>query len=326
MSDKEIGLYLMKGVYMIKKLTIVIAALLFTTTAQARDYVSIVGSSTVFPFSTAVAEALGSKGGKTPVVESTGSGGGLKLFCKGVGLDTPDIANSSRAIKDKEVAQCTENGVTPVEYHIGYDGITFSNAKESPQFKLTKADIFNAVSEQVYKNGAWVTNRSEAWSEIRSDLPYTAIEILMPPPTSGTRDAFVELVMHSYCKKELGLSKKEYKAKCSTMRVDGRVIEVGENDNLVIQKLQDDKRRFGIFGFSFLDQNNDTVQGSLINGVEPTFDTIADGSYGISRPLFYYVKEEHIGLIPGLENYTKLFTKMSEPDGELSDMGLIPLQ
>jgi phosphate transport system substrate-binding protein len=312
---------------MFKKLIIAAAAVLVSSGAYARDYISIVGSSTVFPFSTAVAESLGGTGAyPTPVIESTGSGGGMKLFCKGNGMDTPDVTNSSRAIKSKEAAMCAENGVTPIEYLIGYDGITFSNSKDGQQLSLTKEDIFNAVSENVYDNGTWVPNPNQVWSDVRADLPNIPINIMAPPPTSGTRDAFVELVMHGYCKKQLGLDKKTYKANCTRLRIDGPVVEVGENDNLIIQKLQDDDTRFGIFGFSFLDQNADTVQPALVDGVAPSFDSIADGSYAVSRPLFYYVKKEHIGVVPGLEDYSKLFKKMAAPEGPLEDMGLIPLK
>jgi phosphate transport system substrate-binding protein len=310
-----------------KKLIIAALAVFVSTSAQAREYISIVGSSTVFPFSTSVAEKFGGTGKHpTPVIESTGSGGGMKLFCQGVGFDTPDITNASRAIKSTEADLCKSNGVTPVEYLIGYDGITFSNSKSGQQLSLTKEDIFNAVAENVMVNGKWVANPNQTWADVRSDLPNLPIAIMAPPPTSGTRDAFVELVMHKHCKKTLGLSKKEYKAQCTRLRIDGPVVEVGENDNLIIQKLQDDENRFGIFGFSFLDQNSDTVQPALVDGVAPSFDTIADGSYGISRPLYYYVKEQHLGVVAGIEEYVRTFHKMMVTDGPLSDMGLIPLQ
>ena len=296
--------------------------------ASARDQISIVGSSTVFPFATTVAEKFGQQSNfKTPVIESTGSGGGLKMFCKGIGTGTPDIANSSRAIKPKEVAQCAEAGIEPIEYLVGYDGITISNSKQSPRASFTKLDIFNAVAVDVMIDGKWVPNPYKKWSDIRAELPDIKIDLMIPPTTSGTRDAFVELILHKVCKKEYGMSKKEYKSKCTAVRTDGNyVVPMGENDNLLIEKLGKDERRFGVFGFSFLDQNSDKVHGALIDGAEPTFETIADGSYGVSRPLYFYVKKQHIGVVPGIEEYVDMFMsdQMIGVDGTLSEQGLIP--
>ena len=300
---------------------------MLSTPALARDQISIVGSSTVFPFSTTVAEKFGQVSGfKSPVVESTGSGGGLKMFCAGVGTMTPDIANASRAIKQKELDRCTANGVTPIERLIGYDGIVFANSKNGVPFNLTKEHIFKAVAYQVLINGEWVPNPYKNWSDIDSSLPDLKISIMIPPPTSGTRDAFVELIMHAACKKDYGMSKKEYKKNCSNVRTDGNyVVQVGENDNLIIEKLQNDENRFGVFGFSFLDQNRDKIQGAVINGVYPEFDTIADGSYTVSRPLFYYIKKEHLGIIPGIEEYDAMFKKLAAPGGILEEQGLITI-
>ena len=312
-----------------RKLAIVLFSMLFATSAFARDQISVVGSSTVFPFSTTVAEKFGQTSNwRTPVVESTGSGGGIKMFCKGIGATTPDIANASRAIKQSEIDFCASNSVTPIEYLIGYDGITISNSKDGIRFNLSKSDIFNAVSEQVLIKGEWVKNPYTMWNQINSELPDLKIDVMIPPTTSGTRDAFVELIMHAHCKKNLGMSKKEYKAMCTQVRTDIHVVQMGENDNLIIEKLVNEKDRLGVFGFSFLDQNIDKVQASVIDGVEPTFETIADGSYTVSRPLFFYVKKEHIGVIPGLEEYTKLFMSdlMIGDNGVLVDQGLIPLQ
>lgn len=311
------------------------ALLLTTTTAFARDQISIVGSSTVFPFATTVAEKFGqSSKWKTPVIESTGSGGGMKMFCKGVGATTPDITNASRAIKKSEAELCAKNGVTPIERLIGYDGIVFSNSKNGEKFSLTKQDIFLAVADQVPtstlngKPTAWGPNPNKTWKDVNPALPNIKIDIMIPPTTSGTRDAFVELVMHSVCKKGYGMPKKGadgYKSMCTAVRTDGPVVQVGENDNLIIEKLVDEPKRFGVFGFSFLDQNSDKVQGAKIDGVLPSFESIADSSYGISRPLFYYIKEQHIGVIPGIEEYDALFTKMRKPEGVLEEQGLIPL-
>ena len=309
-----------------KKIILALALVAMASTASARDQISIVGSSTVYPFATTVAEKFGQIGNKTPVIESTGSGGGFKLFCKGVGTDTPDITNASRAIKEKEVKRCNDNGVTPIERIIGYDGITISNNMNAPLVDFTKVDLLMAVAEKVLINGEWVANPHKKWSDIRPELPDTKIDIMVPPPTSGTRDAFVELVLEDACK-HLGINVKEHKAECHNLRTDGTyVVQMGENDNLIIEKLADDPDRFGIFGFSFMDQNRDKVHASLIDGVAPEFDTIADGSYKVSRPLFYYIKKEHIGIIPGIEEYDALFKKMSDADGPLADQGLIPLQ
>lgn len=311
-----------------KKLIITLSLVLFSTIAQARDQISIVGSSTVYPFSTTVAEVFGgTKGYKTPVVESTGTGGGMKLFCKGVGPNTADITNASRPIKEKEKEMCINNGVTPLEYKIGYDGIVIANYIKGDTFEFTKKDIFNAVSEKVYKDGEWINNPYTNWKQINPDFPDQEIRFMLPPPTSGTRDAFVELIMHEYCKKDLGLSKDEYKENCSRIKVHHNIAIMGENDTLIIQKLQDDEKRFGVFGFSFLDQNRDTMRGNPINGVKPEFDTIANGSYTVSRPLFFYVKEEHFGVIPGLKEFAEFFMspKMIGKRGRLQDLGLITL-
>jgi len=301
---------------------------LFVTTAHARNQISIVGSSTVYPFATTVAERLGQGNKfKTPVVESTGTGGGMKLFCAGIGTTTPDITNASRAIKETEKALCEKNGVTPIEYMIGYDGIVIANYNKGKEFAFTKGDIFNAVAEQVFIDGKWVANPYKNWKEINPNFPDQEIRFMLPPPTSGTRDAFVELIMHQYCKKELGLPKKGpdgYKEKCTRLKVDPNIAIMGENDSLIVQKLQDDENRFGVFGFSFLDQNRDTMRGNSVNGVKPYVETIADGSYTVSRPLFFYVKKEHLGFIPGIEQFVKTFQSRGMRS-RLEDLGLILL-
>ena len=296
--------------------------------AREANQISVVGSSTVFPFATIASEKWSkSTGHKAPIIESTGSGGGLKLFCAGIGIQHPDITNASSDIKKSEKELCAKNGITPIEYLIGYDGITFSNSNEAPQYKLTKEHIFLAVAKDIPSNGKWVENGYIYWSNIDPNLPKVKINVIAPPPSSGTRDAFVELVMHSVCKKIYKMPKKGedgYKARCSSLREDGLVVEAGENDNLIVAKLTNDQSRFGIFGFSFLDQNRDRVQGSIIDNVSPSFDTIADGSYGVSRPLFFYVKKEHIGVIPNLQSYADYFMSLATDDGPLADAGLIP--
>lgn len=306
--------------------------------AQAgRDYIFIVGSSTVYPFSTVVAERFG-RGSefKTPKVESTGSGGGIKLFCDGVGVDYPDVANSSRAIKASEVASCAANGVEEIiEVKIGYDGIVIANAYAAPAIAVSRADLFLALAKQVpgANPGELIDNPNVTWADVNPTLPATRIEVLGPPPTSGTRDAFVELAMEGGCKSfawinELGKTDGDkYRSICHMIREDGAYIEAGENDNLIVQKLEANPSAFGIFGFSFLDQNTEKVKGAMVDGVAPTFDAIAAGDYPVSRPLYFYVKKAHVDVIPGLRGYLREFTSERAwgDDGYLSERGLIPM-
>lgn len=306
--------------------------------AVARDYIAIVGSSTVYPFSTTVAEQYGKTTRyKTPKVESTGSGGGFKLFCAGVGGSSPDITNSSRRMKKSEYDQCGANGVKDiVEVKIGYDGIVLANAKNAPQMSVARKDIFLALAKNVpdpKDETKTISNPYKTWKDINASLPNVKIEVLGPPPTSGTRDAFVELVMDEGCiefPSIKALKKSDegaFKNLCQTIREDGSFIEAGENDNLIVQKLEGNKDAFGIFGFSFLDQNSDKVQGSMFEGKEPTFEAIADGSYPVSRPLFFYVKKAHVGTIPGIEEFLAEFTseRACGEEGYLADKGLIPM-
>ena len=308
----------------------------FANSQASRDYISIVGSSTVYPFTTVVAERYGrSTNFKTPKVESTGSGGGLKLFFAGIGAQHPDITNSSRAIKDSEIRLCAENGISEIiEVKIGYDGIVLSNSLEANAFNLTLKEIFLALAKNIPDaNGQIISNPYEKWNEINPKLPDQAIEIMGPPPTSGTRDAFVELAMEGGCKafsslRDLKNSNGDrYKSICHGIREDGAFIEAGENDNLIIQKLETNSNALGIFGYSFLDQNNDKVKGTLVDSVEPTFENIAEGSYPISRPLYFYVKKAHVGVIPGLKEFLREFTSERAwgEDGYLSERGLIPM-
>ncbi len=314
-----------------------------TATAQgdrygARNQIRIVGSSTVYPFSTKVAEQFGrTTDFATPVVESTGSGGGLKLFCAGVGVEHPDITNSSRAIKDSEVEMCAGNGVAKItEVKIGYDGIVLANAQSAERYDLSLKDVFLALAKQVplgEGENKLVDNPHTTWQDVNPDLPDVEIEVLGPPPTSGTRDAFVELVMEEGCREwdwiaELNDSdENRFKEICHTVREDGAYVEAGENDNLIVQKLSANDAALGIFGYSFLDQNRDKMQGSLVDGVEPTFDNIASGDYPVSRPLYFYVKNAHVGVIPGLQEFVEEFlsARAMGQDGYLSELGLIPL-
>jgi phosphate transport system substrate-binding protein len=309
-----------------------------STAQAARDHITIVGSSTVYPFATVVAEHFGKNTQfKTPKVESTGSGGGLKLFCTGVGIEHPDITNASRKIKSSEIEKCKSNGVNGiVEVKIGYDGIALANSKKAPVLELSLRDIFLALAKEVPAadgSETLVANPYKTWKDVNASLPATAIEVLGPPPTSGTRDAFVELAMEGGCKtfdwiKAMKKTdKKAYKILCHTVREDGAYIEAGENDNLIVQKLQANPKAVGIFGFSFLDQNSDKVQGSIVNGVAPEFESIANGEYPVSRPLYFYIKKAHVGSIPGIAEYLAEFTseKAWGNDGYLSDKGLIPM-
>ena len=311
------------------------ASVALTDAAEARDQIRIVGSSTVFPFAAVVAEEFGkTTDNKTPVVESTGSGGGLKLFCAGVGVDHPDITNASRRIKLSEVDRCAENGVTDItEVKFGFDGIVLANSKAIEPFSITLQQLFLALAKDVPSDGGMVANPNQTWADVDASLPAVKIEVLGPPPTSGTRDAFVELAMEGGCKTFPDIKalkkqdKKAYKVLCHSIREDGAFVEAGENDNLIVQKLKANPSALGIFGYSFLDQNRDKVQGSTINGIAPDFDTIADGSYPVSRSMYFYVKKAHVGVIPGIEEYIATFTDEDAwgPYGYLADKGLIPL-
>lgn len=304
--------------------------------AVARDQIKIVGSSTVFPFATTVAERFGKNTKfKTPVVESTGSGGGLKLFCAGIGDNHPDITNASRRIKASEIARCASNGIKEiVEVKIGFDGIILANSRKAGQLNLTLRDVFMALAKNL-PDGEDKTkpNPFKVWKDVNPALPAKKIEVMGPPPTSGTRDAFVELAMEGGCKTfdwVKALKKKDknaYKALCHTVREDGVFVEAGENDNLIVQKLQANPSALGIFGFSFLDQNIDLVQGSKIGGVAPEFEAIADGSYPISRSLFFYVKKAHVGKVAGIRDFLAEFTNEAAfgEDGYLTEKGLIPM-
>ncbi len=309
--------------------------------AQAnRDHIMIVGSSTVFPFSKVVAERFGlkNKNFKAPKVEPTGTGGGFKEFCKGVGVATADIANASRRIKQSEFDSCKANGVSEiVEVHIGYDGIVLASSLKAESLNLTPKDIFLALAKKIPdpKGGEkLIDNPYKTWKQVNEKLPELAISVMGPPPTSGTRDAFAELAMEGGCKSFDWISALEktdsnrYKAICHGIREDGAYMEAGENDNLIVRKLEENPKALGIFGFSFLDQNADKVKAASINGQAPTFDSISDGSYPVSRPLYFYVKKAHVGVIPGIEPYLAEFTheRAWGEEGYLAEKGMIPLE
>jgi phosphate transport system substrate-binding protein len=306
------------------------------TPAFAGDEIRVVGSSTVYPFSTVVAERFGRMTDHaTPVVEATGTGGGLKLFCSGVGPDSPDIANASRRIKASEIKNCADNGVAEIiEVKIGYDGIVLANSLRANNYHLSQRDIFLALGKNIpTQDGSLVENTAETWQDINPELPNIKIEVLGPPPTSGTRDAFVELVMEAGCKtfpwvKALAKTDKQrFKGICHGIREDGAYIEAGENDNLIVQKLNANPTSLGIFGFSFLEQNSDKVQASFISEHEATFENIASGDYPVSRSLYFYVKKAHLNDVPGLAEFVKLFMddRAIGEEGFLTERGLIPM-
>ncbi|BCD97272.1 substrate-binding domain-containing protein [Marinagarivorans cellulosilyticus] len=303
-----------------------------------RDHIMVVGSSTVFPFSKVVAERFGRKTNfKAPKIEPTGTGGGFKEFCKGVGISTPDVSNASRRIKSSEFEDCQKNGVKDiVEVLIGYDGIVIANSVKAKPMTLELKDIFLALAKKVPDpkgTETLVDNPYVTWKDVNPALPATKIEVLGPPPTSGTRDAFVELAMEGGCKtfpwiKAMkGTDKSKYKALCHGIREDGAYVEAGENDNLIVRKLSESPKALGIFGFSFLDQNADKVHAAKVGGHAPTFESISDGSYIVSRPLYFYVKAAHVGVIPGIQEFLAEFTndRAWGDEGYLTDKGLIPL-
>ncbi|MCK0105829.1 substrate-binding domain-containing protein [Marinobacter sp. S0848L] len=302
--------------------------------AMARDTVNIVGSSTVYPFATVVAERFGRNTDfPTPKLESTGSGGGLKLFCAGIGTQHPDITNASRRMKKSEFEMCQNNGVKDItEVKIGADGIVIANSKDADQMDLSLRQVFLALAKEVPdpKGGdKLIANPYQKWSDIDSSLPNKEISVMGPPPTSGTRDAFVEIAMEGGCKTFdfiKAMDKKEMRSVCHSMREDGLFVEAGENDNLIVQRLAQDKDTLGIFGYSFLMENANQIQATTINGVEPTPDSIADEDYPVARSLFFYIKSAHVSVIPGIKEYAEAFTSESAwgDNGYLVDVGLIP--
>jgi phosphate transport system substrate-binding protein len=304
--------------------------------AHARDQIRIVGSSTVYPFTTTVAEQFGKSGlGKTPIVESTGTGGGFKLFCAGVGVGHPDVSNASRAIKKGEFDDCQKNGVTEiVEVKVGIDGLVIAQSKAGPATKLTMEQVFLALAEQVPgKDGKLIANPYKNWSDIDPSLPNVKIEVLGPPPTSGTRDSFHELYLEVGAKQVAALKDlqktdaKAFEKLWKSIRKDGAYVEAGENDNVIVQKLEANRNAYGVFGFSFLEENLAKLKGVAIDGVEPDYDTIASGKFKGSRPLFIYAKKQHVGVIPGLDKFLAEYVsdKAMSRDGYLARKGLVAL-
>ncbi|WP_373491270.1 substrate-binding domain-containing protein [Parasphingorhabdus sp.] len=292
-----------------------------------RSEIRIVGSSTVFPFAKAVAEQYSINGANpSPILESTGTGSGLSLFCSGVGANTPDIVNASRRIKRSELELCQTNGVTDVvEVQIGIDGIAIAQSKNGPSFSLTPAQIYKAIAARPFG----IENSTESWSEIDPSLPDLPINVYGPPSTSGTRDALTELIMEVGCITDPATralkdsDEEEFKSICHEIRADGAYIDAGENDNLIVQKLTANPNSVGIFGYSFLEANLDNVRGIAISGVEPGYEAIASGDYPGARPLYVYAKKQHVGVIPGLQDYLLAFVNAGTRDGYLAKAGLI---
>lgn len=322
---------------MMTKIALVAAVLAATglhgeARAQVREQIRVVGSSTVFPFTTTVAERFGRNTVfRTPVIEATGTGGGIRLLCSGIGARHPDIANASRRIKPSELADCEAAGIAGVtEVKIGYDGIVLASSRASEPIDVTREQLYLALARQVPQDGAIVENPYRRWSDIDPSLPDSLIQVYGPPPTSGTRDAFVELVMEEGCaafEEVRALPEEEREAVCAQLREDGAFVEAGENDNLIVQRLSANPDAFGIFGYSFLEQNADVLQGAAIGGVEPSFENIAEGHYPVARSLYLYVKKPHVGPIPGIEDFLAELVSdaaMGE-EGYLADKGLIPL-
>ena len=305
----------------------------FTTTSYSRDQIKIVGSSTVYPYATVVAEKFGKSGKfKTPVIDSTGTGGGMKLFCAGVGANHPDVTNASRAIKPKEIELCKKNGVTEIiEIIVGNDGISFAHSVSAPDADFTKEQLWRALAAKVDIDGKLLENPYKKWSDIDANLPNKKIEILIAPPTSGTRDAWNSLVMTKGCTKTAKSlyesAGKKAKKECAKIREDGYAVEAGENDTLIIQKLSSNPDAFGFFGYSYLVANKDKIKASSVDGVQPSLEGIQGYSYPIARPLFFYVKKAHVGVIPGIKEFLKEFTskKAMSNRGYLAKIGLVPL-
>jgi len=317
-----------------KKIILGLTLAFVASTAQARDFVSIAGSSTVLPFATIIAEELGKNPNiKTPVVESGGSSVGKKGVCDGIGVQFIDIGNASSRMKTGELEYCEKNGVKLTEIKVGYDGIVVAHSINGTPLNISKSDLGKALTAQVPdENGNWIDNPYTHWNQINPDLPNLEIRVMGPPTTSGTRASFVEMVNEKgYCAKDpeakvASIARDDKKGEtCRAMRTDGAFVEAGEQDNLIVQKLQEDVNAYGIFGFSYLDQNRDVLKGAIVDGGAPTFEAIADGSYSISRSLYFYVKHAHIGVVPGVEEYMNEWTKHWSEDGILADSGMVPL-
>ena len=313
------------------------ASVAFSGAAHARDQIQIAGSSTVLPYAKIVAEAFGEANTqfKTPVVESGGTGAGLKEFCKGVGPDTIDIANASRQIKKEELEACKAAGVTEVqEVRIGYDGIVFATDASNADFALTPKDVYLALAAEVVVDGKLVANPYKKWSEVNKDLPDEDIMAFIPGEKHGTREVFEQKMLADGCKaagaadviKAQISDEKEAAAKCVKVRKDGVAVDIDGDYTETLARIDSNKKAIGVFGLSFFENNSDKLKVSTVSGVTPSVETIASGEYPVSRPLFFYVKKAHLGVIAGLKEYVEFFTsdKMIGPDGPLAEYGLVP--
>ncbi|WP_232496094.1 substrate-binding domain-containing protein [Novosphingobium kaempferiae] len=297
------------------------------SSAGSRDFVRGVGSSTVYPFATAVAESYAKvSGSKSPVIESTGTGAGMKLFCAGVGAQHPDIENASRRIKKSEFEECQKNGVKEiVEIQVGIDGIAFAESKSGPGFKLTPLDVYKALAANPFGK----PNTAKTWKDVNPSLPAEPILVYGPPSTSGTRDALKELILEAGCKTDAATAalkdsdKNKYEATCHDIREDGPYVDAGENDNLIVQKISQNSKAIGIFGYSFLEENPDSLKGIPMSDVVPTYATISDYSYPGARPLYIYVKKQHLGPIKSLQGYVAEWVKAWGADGLLQKKGMV---
>jgi len=298
-----------------------------------RNTIRIVGSSTVFPFAAFVAEKYyRNTNGKSPVVESTGSGGGIKLFCAGIGEEYPDIANASRRMKINEVRDCARNDVFQIsEIMIGWDGIVVAKSRTTPSFNLTRRQLWKALARRLPIDGQLIANPHKLWSQIDASLPDTPIQVFGPPPTSGTRDVFVEEVMANGCRGSDYIEKlnsPERKLVCGEMREDGVYIEAGEDDDLIVRRLKTNPKALGVLGYNVLERRSNLISAMQIDGVEVSFETIRDGTYPLTRPLFLYVKNEHLKALPSIAVYLQEFLSDAAigESGYLTEKGLIPLQ
>jgi phosphate transport system substrate-binding protein len=307
-----------------------VMALSISTGADARTQMRAVGSSTVYPFAKIVAERISRANPRlgTPIIESTGTGAGMKLFCAGVGERFPDVENASRRMKASEAKLCASNGVTQVtEIQVGIDGISFATAKNSPLSNLTQRDLYLALAKTPFGR----PNRAKTWKDVNGSLPNIPIRVYGPPPTSGTRDALGELILTPPCEANASMAalkksdENKFKAICTGLREDGGYIEAGENDNLIVQKVEANAGTIGIFGYSYLEENADRLRGINVNGVAPTYATISSFKYPGARPLYIYIKNAHAGAIPAVRAYAAEFTKESAfgPSGYLLRAGLI---
>ena len=309
-----------------------LCAAFFTLPTQAGEVVHAVGSSTVFPFATLVAEEFHSLTEReTPIIESTGTGGGMVLFCAGDQPDSPDLVNASRPMKESERDLCAANGVSKVlEFPVGYDGIVLATADKTSNLNFTARDLWLALAEKVPVAGQWVPNPHQLWSEVNKALPSLPILVYGPPPTSGTRDSFVELALHKGCEnfpEVKALSDKERKKACERMREDGAYVDMGENDNLIIQKLTVNPHAIGVMGYVFFEQNQDRLSAARFAGVAPNLERIKKSEYPLARSLYVYAKASHFAMTQALADYVGLFlSEMAAGDGGfLTDRGLIPL-